>query len=130
MIDFSLSPELAALRERVAAFIRDEVIPEERFVDDHDGLPPERLQALREKAREAGLYAPHVVKEWGGLGLDMREMSVVFEEAGRSMLGPLALNCSAPDEGNMHLLELVATEAQKEQYLRPLVEGRSPPASR
>ena len=110
MIDFSLSPELAALRERVAAFVRDEVIPEERFVDDHDGLPPERLQALREKAREAGLYAPHVVKEWGGLGLDMREMSVVFEEAGRSMLGPLALNCSAPDEGNMHLLELVATD--------------------
>ena len=64
-----------------------------------------------------------MAKEWGGLGLDMREMSVVFEEAGRSMLGPLALNCSAPDEGNMHLLELVATEAQKERYLRPLVDG-------
>ena len=92
-------------------------------MDDHDGLPPERLQALREKAREAGIYAPHVVQEWGGLGLDMRAMSVVFEEAGRSMLGPLALNCSAPDEGNMHLLELVATEAQKERYLRPLVDG-------
>src|SRR5689334_11946416 len=62
MIDFSLSPELAALRERVATFIRDEVIPEEQYVDDHDGLPLERLQALREKAREAGLYAPHVAK--------------------------------------------------------------------
>jgi acyl-CoA dehydrogenase len=62
-------------------------------------------------------------KEWGGLELDMREMCVVFEEAGRSMIGPLALNCSAPDEGNMHLLEVVASEEQKEKYLRPLVEG-------
>jgi acyl-CoA dehydrogenase len=123
MIDFSLPPELVSLRERVAAFIRDEVIPEERSVDDHDGLPAERLRALRAKARAAGLYAPHVAKEWGGLGLNMREMGVVFEEAGRSLLGPLALNCSAPDEGNMHLLELVATEAQKEKHLRPLVEG-------
>jgi acyl-CoA dehydrogenase len=124
MIDFSLTPELLDLRDRTAAFIRDEVIPEERYVDEHDGLPAERLQALREKARAAGLYAPHVEKEWGGLGLNMREMSVVFEEAGRSLLGPLALNCSAPDEGNMHLLEVVATAAQKEKYLRLLVAGR------
>jgi acyl-CoA dehydrogenase len=123
MIDFTLPVELVALRKKVADFIRDEVIPEERYVDDHNGLPAERLRALREKARELGVYAPHVATEWGGLGLDMRAMSVVFEEAGRSMLGPLALNCSAPDEGNMHLLELVATEAQKERYLRPLVEG-------
>jgi acyl-CoA dehydrogenase len=123
MIDFTLPVELVALRKKVADFIRDEVIPEERYVDDHDGLPAERLRALREKARELGIYAPHVATEWGGLGLDMRAMSVVFEEAGRSLLGPLALNCSAPDEGNMHLLELVATEAQKERYLRPLVAG-------
>jgi acyl-CoA dehydrogenase len=123
MIDFTLPVELVALRKKVADFIRDEVIPAERYVDDHDGLSAERLRALREKARELGIYAPHVAKEWGGLDLDMRAMSVVFEEAGRSMLGPLALNCSAPDEGNTHLLELVATEAQKERYLRPLVEG-------
>lgn len=124
MFDFSLTPELEALRQRVAAFIREEVIPEERHVSEHDGLPVERLRALRAKAREAGVYAPHMPKEWGGLGLNMREMCVVFEEAGRSLIGPLALNCSAPDEGNMHLLEVVANEEQKEQYLRPLVEGR------
>lgn len=123
MFDFSLSPELETLRRRVATFIRDEVIPEERNVSDHDGLPAERLQALRTKAREAGIYAPHMPKEWGGLELDMREMCVVFEEAGRSLIGPLALNCSAPDEGNMHLLEVVASEEQKEKYLRPLVDG-------
>jgi acyl-CoA dehydrogenase len=50
---------------------------------------------------------------------------VVFEEAGYSLLGPLALNCAAPDEGNMHLLEVVATEEQKERYLRPLAAGET-----
>lgn len=124
MFDFSLSPELADLRERTAAFIRNVVIPEERHAGEHDGLPPDRLEALRQRAREAGLYAPHVAREWGGLGLNMREQSVIFEEAGHSLLGPLALNCSAPDEGNMHLLELVASHEQQVQYLRPLVEGR------
>jgi acyl-CoA dehydrogenase len=124
MLDFSLSPELIDLRDRTLAFVRDEVIPQERFVTEHDGLPTEHLEALRRKARDAGLYAPHVAKEWGGLGLDMRAMSVVFEAAGQSLLGPLALNCSAPDEGNMHLLERVASREQKEKYLRPLVEGR------
>ena len=63
--------------------------------------------------------------EWGGCGLDVRGQSVVFEEAGYSLLGPLALNCSAPDEGNMHLLEVVASEEQKEKYLRPLVLGET-----
>jgi acyl-CoA dehydrogenase len=53
----------------------------------------------------------------------MRGQSVVFEEAGYSLLGPQALNCSAPDEGNMHMLELIATEAQKERYLAPLARG-------
>jgi acyl-CoA dehydrogenase len=124
MFDFSLSPELTALRERAAAFIRDEVIPAERYFDELTGLSSPRLDALREKARAAGLFAPHVEKEWGGLGLNMCEMSIIFEEAGRSLIGPLALNCSAPDEGNMHLLEVVATAEQKERYLRPLVAGR------
>jgi acyl-CoA dehydrogenase len=123
MFDFSLSPEVRDLRERTAAFVRDEVVPLEAAVDEHGGLPADQLRALRQKARDAGIYAPHVGREWGGVGLDMRAMSVVFEEAGKSLLGPLALNCSAPDEGNMHLLELVASPEQKEKYLRPLVAG-------
>jgi acyl-CoA dehydrogenase len=117
MIDFSLPLEWTELRERTAAFIREEVIPQE-FGDVAEGLT-----ALRAKARAAGLYAPHVSQEWDGLGLNMRGMSVVFEEAGQSLIGPLALNCAAPDEGNMHLLELVGTQEQKERYLRPLVKG-------
>src|SRR5437660_11439382 len=80
MIDFSLPPELLDLRDRTLAFVRDEAIPQEAHVLE---LPAGRLAALREKARAAGLYAPHVAPVWAGLGLDMRAMSVVFEAAGR-----------------------------------------------
>jgi len=65
MIDFSLPPELVDVRDRTLAFVRDEVIPQEPYVEEHGGLPAERLTALREKARGAGLYAPHVSSEAG-----------------------------------------------------------------
>jgi acyl-CoA dehydrogenase len=123
MIEFSLSAEVSELRDRTAAFIREEVIPHEGQMDAHGEWPAALVDGLRDRARAAGLYAPQVSRAWGGLGLDMRDCSAVFEQAGHSLLGPLALNCAAPDEGNMHLLEVVATEAQKERYLRPLVEG-------
>src|SRR5579872_952203 len=116
MVDFSLPPDLVSLRERTLAFIRDEVVPLEAMGDEHGEIPADRLEALRERAREAGLFAPAVPQRWGGLGLDMRGISVVFEAAGRSLLGPLALNCAAPDEGNMHLLETVASDEQKDHY--------------
>ena len=60
---------------------------------------------------------------WGGLGLSHLGRAVVFEEAGYSLLGPIALNCAAPDEGNMHLMEVVATEEQKRRWLAPLASG-------
>ncbi len=117
-MDFELPPDLIQLRARVAAFVRDEVIPlENKFT-------PDDLNALRHKARKAGVYGPQLPKEWGGLGLGTFGMCIVFEQAGRSLLGPLALHCSAPDEGNMHLLSLYAPPEQREQYLRPLVEGK------
>ena len=89
--------------------------------------PRAELRAeLQAAARAAGLFAPHVGAEFGGLGLDVRGQAPVFEEAGYSLLGPLALNCAAPDEGNMHLLEVVASAEQKERYLRPLAAGDDP----
>jgi acyl-CoA dehydrogenase len=78
---------------------------------------------LQQAARDAGVFAPHVAPRWGGLGLDLRGQAVVFEEAGYSLLGPLALNCAAPDEGNMHLLQAIATEEQRQRYLGPLAAG-------
>ena len=124
MIDFSLPSELTELKERTEAFIRDVVIPYEG--DEREGAhgPADTLKReLMDKARDAGLLSPHVGAEWGGLGLNTREMAVVFEAAGYSLLGPQALNCAAPDEGNMHLLEVVASQEQKEQWLRPLAAG-------
>jgi len=125
MIDFALPPEHVELRERVAAFIRDEVIPRESDPrqDAHGPSDALRLE-LVDRARAAGMLSPHAPKAWGGLGLDHRGMAVVFEAAGYSLLGPLALNIQAPDEGNTNLLLKVASEAQKERWLRPLVAGQ------
>ena len=123
-MDFSLPPDLVALQERTRAFIRDRVLPREADTRQGPHGPEDGLRIeLQAMAREAGLLAPHVSKEFGGLGLGHVGKAVVFEEAGYSLLGPLALNISAPDEGNMHLMEVVATPAQKERWLRPLASG-------
>lgn len=110
-----------------SAFIRERVLP---IDDEHDGdvdaaggdVLRERLQ---QEARDAGIFAPHAPLEYGGLGLDMRDRAPVFEAAGRSLFGPMALNINAPDEGNIHLLAHVATPEQKERFLEPLARGRT-----
>jgi acyl-CoA dehydrogenase len=117
--------ELESLRGRVAEFIRDVVIPAESRDDGVHGPPADLRAELQSKAREAGVFAPQVATEFGGLGLDHRGQAVILEEAGYSLLGPQALNCAAPDEGNMHMLSRVADPAQQEKYLRPLAEGRT-----
>jgi acyl-CoA dehydrogenase len=124
VIDFELDEELLALRERVREFVREVAIPAEpRDVSAHgtdDGLRAE----LQEKAREWGVFAPQVSSELGGLGLDHRGTAVILEEAGYSLLGAQALHCAAPDEGNIHMLDVIARGAQRERYLEPLAAGR------
>jgi acyl-CoA dehydrogenase len=79
--------------------------------------------AMRQKARKVDLWAPQLPREHGGLGLDTVPLCLVFEEAGRSPLGPLALHCAAPDEGNMHLLLRAASAWQRQKYLEPLARA-------
>jgi acyl-CoA dehydrogenase len=123
MIDFELEPELVELQERVAAFIHDVVIPAEgRDLSSH-GLADDLRSELQAEAKRAGLFAPQVSPELGGLGLNTRALAIVLEQAGYSLLGPQALNCAAPDEGNMHLLAAVATAEQRDRYLVPLAAG-------
>ena len=123
-IDFEVPPELAGLQARIRRFIADEIIPLESDARRTRHGPSEELRReLIDKAREAGLLAPHVAKEYGGLALTHVGRAIAFEEAGYSPLGPVALNVFAPDEGNMHLLEAIATPAQKERWLRPLAAG-------
>ena len=125
-MDFALTPDLAELRDRTHAFIRDEILPLEGDPRESAHGPTEELRAeLVARARRASLLTPHASREMGGLGLSHVAKAVVFEEAGYSRLGPVALNVHAPDEGNIHLLEAVATPTQKERWLRPLVAGRT-----
>jgi acyl-CoA dehydrogenase len=121
-VEFSPEPAVADLARRTAEFIRETVIPVE---EQCRGVArSEKIRAkLQQAAKEAGVFVPHVGTEFGGHGLDMRGRAAVYEEAGYSLLGPLALNIAAPDEGNMHLLEAVATADQKTRYLRPLAAG-------
>ncbi|WP_335972246.1 acyl-CoA dehydrogenase family protein [Streptomyces sp. CA2R106] len=108
-IDFTLEPDLVELRERTADFVRAVVLPAEQELLRQAGLPDDALRRrLQRAARAAGLFAPTAPKDLGGLGLDLRGQSVVLEEAGYSLLGPLALHCAAPDEGNMLLLAKAA----------------------
>src|SRR5579875_3077623 len=123
-MDFSLSPELVELQQRTRRFVREKIIPLEADSRQTRHGPTDAFRReLNALADAEGLLAPHVSTEWGGLGLSHVGKAIVFEEAGYSLLGPLAMNIAAPDEGNMHLLEHVATAEHKERFLRPLARG-------
>ncbi|MFT4102754.1 MAG: acyl-CoA dehydrogenase family protein [Burkholderiaceae bacterium] len=125
-MDFALHPELAALEKRVREFVTDQIIPMEADPRRTAHGPDEGLRAdLVARARDAGLLNPQVSEEFGGMGLSHLGKAVVLEASGYSMLGPIAMNCAAPDEGNMHLLEAVASDEQKARWLRPMTEGRT-----
>ncbi len=123
-MDFTLSPDTEALRQRVKQFIDDIVIPRE---SEDLWTQPERLDEIRRElqaqAKAAELYLPHLPKALGGLGLNWSDTAVIFEEAGRSLLGPRALNAAAPDDGNMRTLSHWGTPAQHARWLKPLLAG-------
>jgi acyl-CoA dehydrogenase len=126
-MDFSLPPEHEALRLKVRAFIEEHVLPLEKDPEnfsEHENIPEARLAPVREKAKAAGLWAPQSPKEYGGMELPMVAWAAVYEEAARSIFGPLAINCMAPDDGNMNMLRLVGTQAQKDKWLAPIVAGK------
>lgn len=126
MMDFSIPADLQDLATRIGDFVRAEIIPLESDPRWGSHGPSEAFRLdLVARARAKGLLAPHVPIEFGGLGLSHFGRAVTFEAAGYSMLGPIALHCAAPDEGNMHLLAEVADARQKERFLRPLASGES-----
>ncbi|MSP32382.1 MAG: acyl-CoA dehydrogenase [Pseudolabrys sp.] len=126
-MDFTLSPEIESLRLRVRAFVEEHVLPLEadpaNFAD-HENIPEDRLELVRAKAKKAGLWAPQSPKEFGGMGLPIVAWAAIYEEAARSIFGPLAIHCMAPDDGNMNLLAKTGTPAQKEKWQRPIVDGK------
>ena len=125
-MNFDFPPGVLELRDRTRQFIAEQVIPlEQEGGHGAHGPGRELRMKLVERARAAGLLTPHASREMGGLDLSHIAKAAVFEEAGYSWLGPTALNIHAPDEGNIHLMEEVATPSQKERWLRPQVQGRT-----
>ncbi|MDO9506360.1 MAG: acyl-CoA dehydrogenase family protein [Hydrogenophaga sp.] len=123
-MNFELSDELKTLQRTTREFIRDQIIPLENDARQDAHGPHETLRTeLVARASAAGLLTPHASIEMGGMGLSHVAKAVMFEEAGYSWLGPTAMNIHAPDEGNIHLMEEVATAAQKQRWLAPQVKG-------
>ncbi|HEX4866063.1 MAG TPA: acyl-CoA dehydrogenase family protein [Acidimicrobiales bacterium] len=125
-IDFTFPPEIDEIRHQVRRFITEVVKPIEAQADAESWERDQWIKGIiemRGKAKEAGLWLPHMPEEWGGMGLGHVAMASVSAEAARSRMGPFALNAQAPDEGNMHTLLHWGTEQQKQKYLKPLCDG-------
>jgi acyl-CoA dehydrogenase len=122
-MDLSFAPATRDLVTKTRAFVREVVLDVE---DKYHGVAPDDdawRVALQTSAREYGVFGPQIAVEYGGHGLGMVERAPVFEEAGYSLFGAIALNCASPDEGNQHLLAKVANDVQKRDYLGPLSRG-------
>jgi acyl-CoA dehydrogenase len=125
-MEFTLPKEFEAIRARTREFITAEILPLEADRanwDAHENIAEAPLAAARAKARAAGLWAPQVPRDRGGMGLPMVAQAALYEEANRSIFGPVCLNCAAPDDGNMRLLAQAATPAQQYRWLDPIVSG-------
>jgi acyl-CoA dehydrogenase len=125
VIDFTVPPELDELLRRIKAYISEDVLPAEAEIADPDDLLTswDVVERLRDRARERGIFTPHLPEEYGGLGVGVLGMGLISQELGTAPLAALGMNCMAPDEGNMHTLLLAGTEEQKERWLRPLAAG-------
>ncbi|MBV1797931.1 acyl-CoA dehydrogenase family protein [Siccirubricoccus sp. G192] len=125
-MDFSLSPEVDAIRQKIRAFVEDRLIPLEAdraSYDEHENIAPALLRTLRAEAKAAGLWALSLPKARGGGGLSMVGIAPCYEEMNRSIFGPVVFNAAAPDDGNMRVLEQVAREDQKARWLQPIIDG-------
>ncbi|MXV63989.1 acyl-CoA dehydrogenase [Natronorubrum sp. JWXQ-INN-674] len=122
-MQYADSDQAQELAERARALMDEVVLPIERERSGGMTVSSGTVADLRQSAREYDVYAPQISEAYGGMGMSFRDALPVFEEAGRSLLGPVAMRVDAPDEGNMHLLELAGDEIQKETYLEPLVKG-------
>jgi acyl-CoA dehydrogenase len=118
------SPELTGLLARYRAFVRDQLGPvEARFGHEPFRALLPAVAAARDAAKALGLWAPHLPRELGGLGLPLADFAHVSEAVGRSPLGHLAINAQAPDVGNMELLHAHGSEQQQRRWLDPLARG-------
>jgi acyl-CoA dehydrogenase len=114
---------IADRRDRVRAFMDELVYPNEVAIQREDDAAFALVDRLRQEAKDAGLWAPHLPPEAGGTGNGFLEYAYLNEEIGRSAYAQLILGCQAPDAGNGEILHLFGTPDQKERFLAPLVAG-------
>ena len=133
MMNLGLSDELVVIREKSRKFVEEKVEPveheyhEEVSVGDrwsHTPRQDEIMEGLKQEARSLGLWNFFLPKSQGGAGISNLEYAHLAEIMGRSRLASEAMNCSAPDTGNMEVLERYGSEEQKKQWLEPLLEGK------
>ena len=125
-MDFTLPPEIEDVRVRTRRFVEERVMALEADranYDAHENIRLDLLRELQAKARGEGLWAPQAPREYGGMGLPVVGWAAMYEEANRSIFGPLAFNCAPPDDANMNLLARAGTPEQKDKWLRPIVAG-------
>lgn len=126
-MDYQLPSEVEEVRARVRTFVDTHILPLEQDrnnFDEHENIKEEVLETVRVKAKAAGLWAPQMPKERGGMALPIIGWAAMYEEANRSIFGPACFNCAAPDDGNMSVLNKVGTEAQKDKWLQPIIDGK------
>ncbi len=126
MDNLFLTEKLKTALPRIREFVKAEIIPlEPKFLHGNNKeLEQTELEALRQKVKSEGLWAPHLDEKDGGMGLTLTEFGQVSEELGRSPMGHFVFNCQAPDIGNMELLHKYASPTLKERYLHPLMNGQ------
>ncbi len=124
-MSFAIDPALDELRLRVRTFVDDHILPAEETIlaEDQATGSSQTLLDLQAKARNAGLWTPHLPEAYGGLGLGVMGMCALFREMGRSLVGARVFNCDAPDQGNMDLLLKTASQPMKDKWLAPLCAG-------
>ena len=126
-MDFTLSPEVEDFRKRIRAFVEKRMLPLEadpKSYDGHENIKLDLLEELRGAAKKQGLWALSMPKKRGGQGLNTVGMAACYEEMNRSIFGPVVFNAAAPDDGNMVVLNKVATQAQKDRWLQPIIDGK------
>ena len=131
-MDLGLSEELIEVKEKIRTFVEEKVEPVEAeyhaeiAVDDrwsHTVRQDEILNGLKDEARVLGLWNFFLPESQGGAGISNLEYAHLAEIMGRSRLASEAFNCSAPDTGNMEVLERYGSEEQKKEWLEPLLAG-------
>jgi len=125
MVDIFASDLLKEVLPKIKKFIEEDILPIENQIMNEPFLKSENgiLKEKREKVKKLGLWAPHLPKEDGGLGLKFMEFAQVSEAMAWTPFGHFLFNCQAPDIGNMELMEKYADKSLKNQFLKPLQNG-------